>query len=167
MFAIKFCRGDENSFKTPPIKRRRMARLRLCVPGLNYCRKRAFRKLQIAKVNKNRNRTSTIFLGNRVGVLFYTSLIYQKGLRPFDLVWWLLRFLQRPFKFPPFGPLPAEAGRLPCCVRGVKWKIGGEWGNISPKRRYISKGVTFDINLTYRSFGHLLVFFLKTNCRLT
>lgn len=38
-----------------------MARLRLCVPGLNYCRKRAFRKLQIAKVNKSRNRTSTTF----------------------------------------------------------------------------------------------------------
>ena len=70
MFAIKFCRGDENSFKTPPIRRRRMARLRLCVPGLNYCRKRAFRKLQIAKVNKFRNKTSTIFSGNRVGVLF-------------------------------------------------------------------------------------------------
>ena len=66
-----------------------MARLRLCVPGLNYCRKRAFRKLQIAKVNKFRNRTSTTFkeiksafyffdkssadFGNIIGVLFYTS----------------------------------------------------------------------------------------------
>ena len=69
VFAIKFCRGDENSFKTPPIRRRRMARLCLCVPGLNYCRKRAFRKLQIAKVNKFRNKASTIFSGNRVGVL--------------------------------------------------------------------------------------------------
>lgn len=77
VFAIKFCRGDENSFKTPSIRRRRMARLRLCVPGLNYCRKRAFRKLQIAKVNKFRNKTSTIFSGNRVGVLFYTSLFVK------------------------------------------------------------------------------------------
>ena len=92
VFAIKFCRGDENSFKTPPIRRRRMARLCLCVPGLNYCHKRAFRKLQIAKVNKFRNKTSTIFQetvsafyffsGKRrqnsckiTGVLFCTSLL--------------------------------------------------------------------------------------------
>lgn len=69
-----------------------MVRLRLCVPGLNYCRKRVFRKLQIAKVNKFRNKTSTIFqetvsafyffrenvdyfLGIPVGVLFCTSLL--------------------------------------------------------------------------------------------
>lgn len=65
-----------------------MARLRLCVPGLNYCRKRAFRKLQIAKVNKFRNKASTIFSGNRVGVLFLfgkTSAEFLQNYRRFIL----------------------------------------------------------------------------------